>query len=245
MDTSEAPEESSNLEDKLLSPDPLEEARQRVTTILSHHPLRIIVVILFVIGTFVSGAAASGVIEDFIAAWFREKAVPFLRQSSIANGWLLLFVVAGGIFLAISLTTAVRNYRRSRELNASLAVAEKRILDLQGVLDNQKRLLDHFERDRILQEERFDHLAAVMVQRVEQELGVLSILDEALLLMMRSIRDGLESPSRARERFFGVYKRAIPQLFRHPEDIRNVCLIEPNEDYLCFGSHCMTLLKKA
>ena len=73
--------------------DPLEEMRQRVRIVLSRPLHRVVLIVLFVVGTFVIPAVLSGVIEDLSATWFRENAADLLGQRVISNGWLLLFLV--------------------------------------------------------------------------------------------------------------------------------------------------------
>jgi len=238
MNDSSATEKPAASAEKPSPLDPLEETQGRVRVVLSRHPLRAIFIVFFVISTFVAGIAVSGVIEDAVVMWFREKVIPSLRQYSISNGWLLLFLTAGLAFLIISLILAVYNHKQVKVLRDSLAIRGRHISELHGVLDNQKRLLDHFQHNRASHEERFRQLADALKEQMEREQEIQSILDEAIILMTHSILSGGELPETARQRFFGVYKRTVPRLFTRPENIRNVCVLEPKGDYLCFGSHC-------
>jgi len=144
----------------------------------------------------------------------------------------------GICLLVVLLAVAIHNFGRVGDLNASLDIRDRRILELESVLDNQTRLLDHLQRDYASWQERFDRLVADTREQVQKEREVLSILDEALVLMSRSILRGHEAPEELRRRAFGVFKRAVPQLFSHPEDIRNVCVLEPSGGYLRLRSHC-------
>lgn len=223
---------------ELSSFDPLEETQQRVRVMLSRHPLWVVLVLLFVATAFAVSAALSGVIEDLVSAWFNEKAAPFLARNTIANGWVLLFLIAAFMLIATFLILAIHNYRLGRQLSTRVDEKSRRISELQNVLDNQKRLLDHFQRESALRGKRYERLIAGMREQIVSEREVLSILDMALVLMARSVLDRQESATQARQRFFGVYKRVIQKLFAHPADIRNVCVLEPRGDYLRFGSYC-------
>lgn len=214
--------------------DPLEETVLTAKALLSKHPFRVFLILFFAIATFASGAALSGIIEDLTVVWFRENASRFLIEpNNISRGWLLILLITASIILVISVILAIRNFRHAENLKEQTAVKSRQIRELHGVLDNQKRLLDRFKRDRAFQDQNYDRLTT----NLEREYRVLSILDEALLLMVHSILSGHESPEKARKRFFDVFKLTFPRYFAHRESIRNVCILEPNGDYLLMSSY--------
>jgi len=186
------------LGEEVILPDPLEETGQRVRVVLSRSPLRVSIIVLFLVAVFVVGAAVTGLIEDFFAAWFRENAAHLLLQRTVSNGWLLLILVPGVAFLVVFLILAIRSYKRVGELSTNLEGKDEYVSRLLGVLDNQDRLLNVLRRDRVFHETRFEQLATDLREQVKREREVLPILDEALVFMIRFILNGREPPEKAR-----------------------------------------------
>lgn len=228
--------------------DPLQETTETVQAIVRQSPTRVVLVILFMVVSFVVGAALSGIVEDVAATWVQNSAGEFLAARTISNGWVLV-VLGLSVGLAMILGVVARmNYRGYRGLHVQLGAKDQQLADYEGQLDDLRRELNLYGEEladrtnlledcrqarKSLREELDEIIHSYATQRSAGD-KLVERLDSALARMIEGIM-GEGSADEMLDRFFYVLKRTVPQAFPRPEHIRNVCLFEPCGDYLCLS----------
>ncbi len=226
-----AEQEDKLVDENNLPPDPLEEAVQQVETVVSRPPLRVFLIVLFVLIVFVVGASLTEIIGDLAKTWVHNEVLDFLSRSSVSNGCLIVFAFVAA-FLLIYAIYNHRRYQKEQEISNQGIL---RIQALEEELENRSRQLDHYRDYSEVQRQIFRDLTDELDERSKREAEVLSVLNDVMLTMIRTLCDktGTEiEPAEALYRFFVVCKSQIPHLFSNAIDIRNICIIEPKGDFL-------------
>jgi hypothetical protein len=211
--------------------DPLQESIERLRTIVRQSPGRVVLVVSFIVVSFVVVAALSGIIESFAATWVQTSASDFLGARSLSNGWVLV-IVGFVVGLALLLGVVARVHHRGYQLAQAQLKAQSEQLNLnEGELADRTRLLEEYQRRSNSLREELDEIIRRSTAQQVKEVRIVRLLDDALIQMIEGLIEG-QPADEVLERFFGVFKRTVPRVFARPEQIRNVCWLAPHSDYL-------------